>query len=294
MSAETIAQIILSGFTVGALYALATIGLSLVWGSLGMLNMSHGVFLTIGGYAAYAAVSAAGLPWFLGIVSALLFGALVGLLLYVGVVRWMVGTEGFETNIIIATFGVALALENSILQIFGGQPFGQPLVLRGAVDIGLVSIPYQNIIIILGSAVLMFLVWLLIQKSKLGRAIRAVSQQRDAAGLMGIPVQKIFMIVLCLSGMVSALCGVLLTSSTQLSPSLGQDPMIKAFIMCVVAGLGHLGGAVAMAFALAFIEAFAQFYFGARWGFPVLLSLVILVLIIRPAGLVGRAEVSRL
>lgn len=294
MSAETLAQIIVSGLTVGALYALATIGLSLVWGSLGMLNMAHGVFLTIGGYAAYAAVTAAGLPWPAGILSALLFGSLAGLLLYLCIVRWMVGTENFETNIIIASFGVALALENSILLLFGGQPFGQPLNVRGSIDAGLVSIPFQNMIIVLSSAALMIMASTMMKRTKLGRAIRAVSQQRDASGLMGVPVQQIFLTVLIISGMFSALCGVMLTSSTQLSPSLGQDPMIKAFIMCVVAGLGHLGGAVAMAFALALIEAAAQFYFGARWGFPVLLSLVIIVLIVRPSGLLGRAEINRL
>ena len=294
MSPETLAQIVLTGLTVGAMYALATIGLSLIWGSLGMLNMAHGVLLTIGGYSAYAAVSVAGLPWPMGIAAALLFGGLIGLLLYLGVVRWMVGTANFETNIIIASFGVAIALENSVLQIFGGQPFGQPLVMRGAVDVGLVSIPYQNIIIVVGSAGLMLVASYVMQQTRLGRAIRAVSQQRDAAGLMGVPVQQIFLIVLVFSGMLSAISGVMLTSSTQLAPALGQDPMIKAFIMCVVAGLGHIGGAVAMAFALAMVEAASQFWLGARWGFPVLLTLVILVLIVRPAGLFGRVSITRL
>ena len=256
--------------------------------------MAHGVLLTIGGYSAYAAVTVAGLAWPFGILSALLFGAMVGALLYFGVVRWMVRTSEFETNIIIATFGAAIAIESVVLRTFGGQPFGQPLIVRGSFDAGLVAIPHQNVVIIAGSAVLMLVVSLMMQRTRLGRAIRAVSQQKDAAGLMGVPVQRIFFVVLIISGMLAAVSGVMLTSSTQLSPSLGHDPMIKAFIICVVAGLGHVGGAVAMAFALAMIEAAAQFWLGARWGFPALLGLVILVLIARPAGLFGRTEIRRL
>lgn len=294
MTLETLSQILLTGLTVGGMYALATIGLSLIWGSLGMLNMAHGVMLTIGGYSAYGAVTNLGLAWPFGLLAALVMGALLGGVIYLGSVRWMVNAKDFETNIIIATFGIAIALEAAVLKIFGGRPFGQPLVLRGAFDLGVVSVPYQNMVIILGSLVLMLFVSLVMRRSRLGRAIRAVSQQKEAAGLMGVPVQRIFALVLMLSGMLAALSGVMLTSSTQLSPALGQDPMIKAFIMCVVAGLGHVGGAIAMAFGLATIEAATQYWLGARWGFPTLLTLVILVLVMRPAGLFGRAGIRRL
>lgn len=294
MSLDTLAQLLLSGLTFGAIYALATIGLSLIWGALGMLNMAHGVMLTVGGYAAYSVATQAGLPWPLAVLGALAAGAVVGALLYIGLTRWMVGRDGFETNIIIATFGVAIAIEAAILKIYGGRPFGQPLSVPGRIETGLIPLPWQNLISIAGALVLMVSVGALLKRSRIGRAVRAVSQQREAAGLMGVPVQQVYALVLVLSGMVAAVSGILLTTTTQLSPTLGQDPMIKAFIMCVVAGLGSISGSVIMAFALAMIEAVAQFTLGARFGLPALLTVVILVLIVRPAGLFGRIEVRRL
>jgi branched-chain amino acid transport system permease protein len=130
--------------------------------------------------------------------------------------------------------------------------------------------------------------------TRAGRAIRATTQNRDAAQLLGIPVGRVYLQVLMFSGALAGICGCLVSSITQLSPTLGADPMLKAFIMCVVAGLGNLPGAVLAAFALAFIEAMVQYVFGGRWGFPVLLTLVILVLVWRPTGLFGRAQVRRL
>jgi branched-chain amino acid transport system permease protein len=111
---------------------------------------------------------------------------------------------------------------------------------------------------------------------------------------MGVPVARVYLQVLVLSGMLAGICGVLVSSITQLSPTLGADPMMKAFIMCVVAGLGNLPGAIVVSFGLAVIEAFVQYLVGARWGFPVLLAIVIAVLIWRPGGLFGRVDVRRL
>jgi branched-chain amino acid transport system permease protein len=109
----------------------------------------------------------------------------------------------------------------------------------------------------------------------MGRAIRATAQNRDAAQLMGVAVNRVYFQVLVLSGAIAGICGVMVSSMTQLSPPLGNDPMLKAFIMCVVAGLGNLPGAVAAAFGLALLEAFVQYVAGARWGFPTLLFVVI-------------------
>jgi branched-chain amino acid transport system permease protein len=293
---ELIAPVVVAGLTNGALYALATIGLSLVWGALGMLNMAHGAMLALGGYAAYAAVTGLGLPPVAGVAAAALAGAAAGAVIYWTLTRPLVlrSPETFETTIMIATFGGAIALENLILAGFGGQPLGQPLALGGFVRIGPVAAQTQNVVIMGVSVVLMAAVALWLQRTRSGRAIRAVSQNREAAQLLGVSSQRVYFRVLMISGAIAGLCGLLVSSVTQLSPTLGVDPMLKAFIMCVVAGLGNLPGAIAASFALALTEAFVQYWFGARWGFPTLLLIVILVLIWRPAGLFGRAQVRRL
>ena len=149
-------------------------------------------------------------------------------------------------------------------------------------------------LIIAVAVVVMVILALLIGRTRMGRAIRATAQNREAAQLMGVAVERTYLQVLALSGAVAGICGVLVSSITQLSPTLGADPMLKAFIMCVVAGLGNLPGAVAAAFGLALVEAAVQFGMGARWGFPVLLMLVIAILIWRPNGLFGRAQIRRM
>lgn len=296
MDASTLVAILTAGLTNGALYALATIGLALVWGSMGMLNMAHGAMLALGGYAAYTAVTTLGLPAPLGILAAVLAGGCAGAVLYATIVRQLLGQSlaTFETSVLIATVGIGIALENAILKLYGGQPLRQPVIVEGVVSVGRAGVPIQDIAIVVVSLVLMGAVAWVLARTRMGRAIRATAQHREAAQLMGVPTRCVYLQVMVLSGMLAGICGVLVSSITQLSPPLGADPMLKAFIMCVVAGLGNLPGAVASAFGLALVEAFVQFGAGARWGFPALLLIVIVVLIWRPAGLFGRLQVRRL
>ena len=127
----------------------------------------------------------------------------------------------------------------------------------------------------------------------MGRAIRATAQNRDAAQLMGVPVRLVFTQVLVFAGMLAAVSGIMLSSITTLAPTMGYDPMLKAFIICVIAGLGNVSGALYAAFILGLLEAFIQFYFGVRYGFPALLLLVIVALIWRPYGVFGKSKVAR-
>lgn len=293
---DIMTAILIAGLTTGALYALATVGLSLVWGSMGMLNMAHAAMLTLGGYSAFTFSSTLGLPFYVGFAGAIAVGAVAGGLLYLLVVRNLLKNDKatFESNVMIATVGIGIALENAILLVYGGQPLKQPLSTTGSLVLGPVSLPFQNMLIVLVVIVLMAVIGLLLGRTRMGRAIRATAQNREAAQLMGVAVNQVYFQVLVLSGAIAGICGVMVSSMTQLSPPLGNDPMLKAFIMCVVAGLGNLPGAVAAAFGLAMLEAFVQYVAGARWGFPTLLFVVIAVLIWRPAGLFGRVQIRRM
>ena len=290
---DTLIQIVVSGLTLGAMYALSTIGLSLVWGSLNMLNMAQGALLAIGGYASYAAITALGLPVVLGLPAAMLVGFLVGLAVYFVVVRFMLNDPAFETNVIIATVGLAIVLENVVLKLFGAYPFTQPFQMADGLRIGAVYVPYQNLVIMAVSLVLMAATAWLIGRTRMGRAIRATAQNRDGALLMGVPVRRVFAQVLALGGLLAAVSGVMLSSITTLAPTMGYDPMLKAFIICVIAGLGNTMGALFAAFALGLIEAGVQFELGVRFGFPVLLLLVIVALILRPEGVFSRRRTAR-
>ena len=291
---DVIIQIIASGLTLGAMYAISTIGLSLVYGSLNMLNMAHGAVLALGGYICFFAMTALGLPALVGVLAAVVVCGLVGLLIYFTTAAPLLGSAQFETRIFIATIGFGAVLQNVILRLFGPQSKPQPLRLSSDIVIGNVHIPDQNLLILAVALGLMVAMALLLKRSRLGRAIRATAQNREAAQLMGVRVGQIYAAVLAISGGLAAISGIMISSLSSLLPNMGGDPMLKAFIICIVAGLGNVTGAVISAIALGLLEATAQYNLGVQYSFALLLLLVIIVLIWRPYGLFGRRQVVRL
>jgi branched-chain amino acid transport system permease protein len=283
-----------SGLTLGAMYAISTVSLSLVWGALNVLNMAQGALLTLGGYFAYAAVSSLGFSPPLAVIITIVVGGLVGLLMYVAVIRQMLDTEGFEVNVIIATVGIGTVIENLMLKIFGAYPIRQPIMWEGGFFVGRTHVPYNSMVIVVASVGLMLVLAAVLTRTRMGRAIRAVSQNREAAQLMGVSSQLVYAQVLLVAGALSAVSGIMLSTITTLSPTMGYDPMLKAFIICVIAGLGNIAGALYAAFILGIFEALVQFVFGVRFAFPAMLLIVILALIWRPYGVFGRRKVSRL
>ena len=282
---ETVTLVMLSGVTLGAMYALSAIGLSLIWGALGILNMAHGSLLAIGGYACFAIITYCGLSAFWAIPLAVIAGGLVGLLLYVVIVKHMFYHPAFETNIIIATIGLSILSENIILKIFGGYPFRQPLSVEGGFRIGEIFIPYQNVIILGVSIILILGAGAFLSRSRTGLAIRATALNQDAALLMGVPIRKVFAQLMIASGALAAVSGVMLSSVATLSPTMGDAPMTKAFIIVAVAGVRNFYGAFYAAFILGMFEAAMQFSLGVRFAFPAMLLLVICTLLVRPYGI---------
>ena len=291
---DVLIQILASGLTLGAMYAVSTIGLALVYGSLNMLNMAHGALLALGGYVCLYAMTVLGLPALVGVAAAMLVCGMVGLLIFHLAARPMLASRNFETQIFIATIGIGAVLENVILRVFGPQPVAQPLNLSGALKIGSVHIPNQNILILAVAVILMAAVALLLNRTRIGRAIRATAQNRDAAQLMGIRIGRVYAQVLAISGGLAAVSGIMISSLSGLLPNMGGDPMLKAFVICIVAGLGNVFGAVGTAIVLGLLEAMIQYVFGVQYSFAILLVLVIAVLIWRPSGLFGRTQVVRL
>ena len=291
---DVLIQIIASGLTLGAMYAVSTIGLALVYGALNMLNMAHGAILALGGYICFYVMTVLGLPAIVGVAAAALICGTVGLAIYHLAARPMLNSANFETQIFIATIGIGTVVENVILRLFGPQPKAQPLNLHGALQIGHVSIPLQNILI-LGVAVAMMVgvAWLL-GRTRTGRAIRATAQNREAAQLMGVRIGRVYAQVLALSGALAAVSGIMISSLAGLLPNVGADPMLKAFVICVVAGLGQVRGAVLAALVLGLLESAIQFAVGVQYSFAILLVIVIAALIWRPYGLFGRKQVVRL
>lgn len=290
---EAIIQILVSGLTLGAMYALGSVGLALTFGTMRMFNMAHGVFMTIGAYAAFAMVTYAGAPLIVALLAGILTGGLIGAVMHLLVVQFMLETEDFEINILVATAGVGILLQDFLLKVFGGYPFSQPVQIEGIFRIGGVAVTYQSVVIlVLATGLIAALAWAL-TRTKFGMAIRATAMNREAAMLMGVKTSRTYLQVLIIAGMLAGAAGILISSLSTLSPEMGQNPAVRAFVICVVAGLGSVTGAGIAAIALGLFEAAIQYYFGVRYGLPLMLALVVVVLIWRPAGLFGKQEVVR-
>lgn len=277
----------------GALYAASAVSLALIWGTFGMLNLAHGAFITVGAYASLMVVRDLGMPWWSGILAGAAGGAAIGAVIHILLVSRVFARPGFEINIIILTMAASTIVVDGINNIIGPSTVRQPFSLDGRFAFGDTSIAWQTVMMVAISAGLTLLLTLVLRYTALGRSINAVAQEPTAARLNGINVNSIVLQVMMISGAVAGISGVLITHSTAIYPTVGQDPLLKALIICVIGGLGSIPGAIVAAFFLAFLETVAQYELGTKWGSPILLVSVVVVLVVRPNGLFGTREIAR-
>ncbi len=291
---EKLFQAVYSGILYGSIYGMMALGLTLIWGSLRMLNLAHGSLYLVGGYLAWTAINKAGMPMLLAFGVAVAGAALVGAVMQLAVLNRILGKPGWANASLIATVGMAIMLDSAVLLIYGARVKSMPLLLEGQFKIGSVLISY-NALVIIGVAVLsLYLMSWFLRSSRSGLAIQAVSQQADAARLMGIPTRTVFLMVLTMSAALAGLAGVLLSSIFYLSPTAGFSPMLKALVVTIFGGLGSIKGTIWAAYIIGLMEAFLQVYFGAGAALPGLFLFMIVMLTIRPTGLFGLGEAQRL
>jgi len=287
-------QAVWGGVLFGSVYGLMALGLTLIWGSLRLLNLAHGALYLVGAYAALAAIMVLQLP----IAAAALLGvaaaALAGYLMHVIFIRPVLGKPGFDNATLIATIGLSIAAQAAALLVFGPAVKVIPEVLPGSFSLADTVISAQGLIVIATAVVLFAVVNLLLKYSRRGMAIRAVSQQMEAASLMAVPVGETYAIVMVVSSALAGLAGVLLSSFFYLSPTSGFNPMIQALIVTIFGGLGSMRGTIVAAYLVGALESFLEVYLGAAWALPGVFLFIIVVLILRPNGLYGLAEARRL
>ncbi len=292
MSFETLVAILVSGFVAGSLYALMASGLSLVWGTLSIFNFAHGTLLMLGAYAAWYVSSAQGLDLGLGvgIPAALVVLALIGIVLYFLLVRPFIARPGADLVVIITTLAGASFLQNAAQEIFGPRYKQLDRVIKGQIQFLNTAIGLQDLLIIILTPIVLLLLALMLKKTKLGLAIRAVEQNHDSALLAGVSIGRIYLLVFAVSAVLAALAGIMLGGLFFITPVMGSDPLLRAFIVVVFGGLGSLPGTVAGAYVIGIIEAIAVFVVGLYWAPVVLFIVLILVMILRPTGLFGAKE----
>src|SRR3989475_6402250 len=282
-------QHLLNGLVLGGTYALLGIGLTLIFGLMNVVNFAHGEFYTVGVYVAFAALAAAGIDFFMAVLAAIAAGAALGWLCEVTLLRPL-RNESIDTTMLVM-IGVWIAMQNAELLVWGGvaksipHPFPTaPLVL------GPVAIAPLRLFVLVLAAGLIAAAWLLIQKTKLGRAMRAPFQDRDTAALMGVGIGRIHAATFAFGSGLAAAAGALLGPIFLVYPSMGDLASLKAVSVVIAARRGHLPGAALGGLLLGVAEELGAGYISSGYRDAVGFVIIILVLLFRPAGLFARQE----
>jgi branched-chain amino acid transport system permease protein len=279
------AQILLNGLMLGAIYACIAVGFSLVWGVLNVINMVHGAFIILGGYLTFFAWLHFKIHPFLMIlpVALLMFG--LGYILQRSMINKVISKPVLTT--LTLTFGLEMILYNAMNLAFSATP------RRIALDMGLVKLgdlllPIDRIASMVLALTLTGLLYLVLRTSKIGRAIVAVRMDRDAASLMGINVREIYAITFGIGAFMAGACGALVAVVFPISTSLTGVFLGKAFVICVIGGLGTVPGALVGGLTLGVIESFAGYWLGPQNAILIGFILMLVLLVVRPTGIIGK------
>jgi len=278
-------QVTANGLMLGALYACIAVGFSLVWGVLNVINMLHGAFIILGGYLAFFAWQAWKLPPFLSLVPVALVLFLIGYFVQLGLVNRVVTRPVLTT--LTLTFGLELILYNIMTVAFTATPRRVTLDL-GRVDLGGVVLPLDRVAAMGLALTLTGLLYLVLRSSRTGRAIVAVRMDREAASLMGIKVDRIYAMTFGIGALMAGACGALLSVVYPITTSVTGLILGKAFVVCVIGGLGTVPGALVGGLALGLIESYAGHWFGPQNAVLAGFLVMIVLLVVRPTGLVGK------
>ena len=288
MTAVVLQQVV-NGVTIGVVYALIAIGLTLVFGILGVINFAHGEFYMIGAFLTYTLTVRLGLEYFLALALTIAGGAAVGLLAERLAVRPLKDRHMF--TVVLSTLGLSIFLENGALLVWGPDPReielawgSRPLLIGGVV------ITFLRVAVLGTAAALIVALTWFIRRTTWGMAMRAVAANRDAAALMGIPVDRVYAITFAVGSALAGVAGGLLGAMFTIEPTMGEWAVVKAFSVVIMGGMGHVPGAVLGGIILGVAESLGAGFLpgGTSYKDGIGYAILILVLLYRPQGLFGR------
>ncbi|WP_213771609.1 branched-chain amino acid ABC transporter permease [Bradyrhizobium sp. dw_78] len=280
-------QVLINALVLGCLYACIAIGFSLVWGVLNVINLIHGSFIVLGSYLAFGLYQTLGIsPWYAIIVAAPLFFVL-GYLLQFLLLNRVINAPVLVT--LTMTFGLDLILNNAMIYFFKADyrklTLSPPM---GSVSLFHAVVPIDRLIATVAALALTGLLYLVLRRLRVGRAIVAVRLDRDAAVLMGVDVKSIYAVAFGLGAALAGCAGVLMALVYPISPLTSSTFLGKAFVVCVLGGLGSVSGALAGGVLLALVEGVGTTFLGPEHATTLSFVLLIVFLIVRPQGLLGR------
>lgn len=283
-------QNIINGISIGAVYAIIALGYTMVYGIAKMLNFAHGDVIMVGGYVCFCATIYWGMPVVAGVLLSVVVCTVLGVLIEGLAYKPLRGTSSLA--VLITAIGVSYFLQNAAQLIWGSDPKNftsiismEPLKLLD----GQLTITGEMIVTISLSAIIMVCLTIFTGKTKMGKSMRAVAEDREAAQLMGINVNRTISVTFAIGSALAAIAGVLLCSTiSTLQPTTGSMPGIRAFTAAVFGGIGSIPGAMLGGVLLGLIETFSKFYISTQFSDAIVFFVLIVVLLVKPSGLLGK------
>ncbi len=278
---------LIHGLTLGSLYAMVATGLALMFGIVRLVNFAHGEFYMLGGYAFWFAYGELGLPYPVAGLAAAAAMGVFGLVYERGVIRAILARTWHVQ--LIATLATSITLTNLAILVFGTQPKEVPTRLSSTiVEVAGVRMAWQRLLV-LAAAIVIFagLEWF-VTRAKLGRAMRAMSQNREACAVVGVDVQQVALATFGISAALAGGAAALVSPLFNIFPDVGALLTLKAFAAVIVGGFGYVKGAIAAAFLIGLAESLAAGYVSYAYKDAIAFVVMVVVLLVRPQGLFGR------
>lgn len=281
-------QDLVNGLLAGGIFAVVALGFSLVWGIMNIINLAHGALIMLGAYVSYVLFSTFNVDPFLSIPIAFVVLFAFGYCVQRFVINFVVRAPILTTFLL--TFGLSLLIVNVALLVFHGDIKGITTSYSGSnFAVGNVTIAWVKLWTLVAALAITALMQLFLTRTKTGRAIRAMSMDIDAAQLSGVRVAHLYAVVFGLGAGLAGAAGVLISLTYSLQPSMGDPFVITAFVVCVLGGLGTVQGALVGGLVYGVLEAYGAQYIGTGLQDAVALVVLLIVLIVRPRGLLGKA-----
>jgi len=282
-------QQIVNGIALGSIYALIALGYTMVYGIIRLINFAHGEIYMIGAFVGYFALTTFGLPFWVSLLLAMIIPALLGVIIERVAYRPLRNSPSI--TVLITAIGVSLLLQNLAMLWFSPDPRPFPQVFSNVpFDVAGIRITFPQVIVLITSVVLMIGLNFMVQKTKVGKAMRAVSQDMEAAKLMGIDTNKIisatFAIGSALAGAAGVMVGVIYP---RIQPLMGTMPGLKAFVAAVFGGIGSIPGAMLGGIIMGLTESLVTAYLSSTWRDAIAFSLLIIILLVKPSGIFGKS-----
>ena len=312
---DTFVQLTLNGLTLGSVYALIALGYSLVYGILKLLNFAHGDVFRVGSFIGFGVLQWLGgsanpvFPWTTVAIPIWLLLMVITLAAMVGCALLGVAIERFAYRPLrdapriaplISALGVSFFIAYSMQTLFGADQrdydafsMGEGVLFLEGFDIGNVRVPLLRIVIIVAAFALMVVLWLLVTRTRTGKAMKATSYDREAAAMMGIDIDRVIVVAFVLGSALAGAAGVLFALRAPTFPAIGFMAGLKGFTAAVIGGIGSIPGAMAGGLILGFAEAYTQGYISTKWSDLLVFVILIGFMIFRPQGLFGRPDIKK-